>query len=159
MPNRPSTFSAMASASPMTRCSLQSSKISPGKSTTWITTKSDSRPTSAISEGSWWTSLASRSLPSWLTLGLNKPLPAIMHYSSPAPPMTKYDMTKIIAKHLGLPIQHVVPDANKPIVKPGQTERPENTQLATDALKELGVDTREDETFDEWWGRYIAETK
>ncbi|KAK1924800.1 hypothetical protein DB88DRAFT_486915 [Papiliotrema laurentii] len=90
---------------------------------------------------------------------LNKPLPAIMHYSSPAPPMTKYDMTKIIAKHLGLPIQHVVPDANKPIVKPGQTERPENTQLATDALKELGVDTREDETFDEWWGRYIAETK
>ena len=91
-----------------------------------------------------------------LIVDMDKSLPAILHYSSPAPAMTKYDMTKIIAKHLDLPIEHVIPDANKPEVKPGQTERPENTQLSSDSLLELGIDTREDNVFDEWWGKLIA---
>ena len=68
-------------------------------------------------------------------------------------------MTKIIAFHLGLPIDHIIPDTEKPVVKPGQTERPENTQLSTKGLKEIGVDTREDEGFAAWWASYLAETK
>jgi len=68
-------------------------------------------------------------------------------------------MTRIIAKHLSLPIDHVVPDSNRPVAKPGQTERPENTQLSTASLKELGIDTRENASFDEWWKTYVAETK
>jgi S-adenosylmethionine synthetase len=92
-------------------------------------------------------------------IGLDRPLPPILHYASPAPSLTKYQMTKIIAKHLELPIDHVIPDSEKPVLKPGQTERPENTQLSTTALKDLGVDVREDETFDNWWGKYVADTK
>jgi S-adenosylmethionine synthetase len=68
-------------------------------------------------------------------------------------------MTEIIAAHLSLPIHHVIPDASKPIVKAGQTERPENTQLSMKALSELGIDVREDESFGDWWGAYIKETK
>lgn len=94
-----------------------------------------------------------------LTRDLDRSLPGILHYSSPAPAMTKYDMTKVIAKHLNLPLDHVTPDADKPIVKPGQTERPENTQLGTDSLVELGIDTREDLTFDEYWGKLTAKNK
>lgn len=90
---------------------------------------------------------------------LEKPLPAILHYASPAPALTKYDMTKIIAKHLDLPIDHVKPDSARPVSKPGQTERPENTQLSTKSLEELGVDTREDADFETWWAKYIKETK
>jgi S-adenosylmethionine synthetase len=64
-------------------------------------------------------------------------------------------MTKIIAKHLSLPIDHVIADSNKPVVKPGQTERPENTQLSTQSLQDIGIDVREDMTFDSWWSRNI----
>lgn len=90
---------------------------------------------------------------------LEKPLPAILHYASPAPALTKYDMTKIIAEHLDLPIDHVKPDSARPVSKPGQTERPENTQLSTKSLEELGVDTREDADFETWWAKYIKVTK
>ena len=77
-----------------------------------------------------------------------------MHYTSPAPALTKYDMTRIIATALGLPYSHVIPDANKPEVKPGQTERPENTQLSTRSLQDVGIDTREDEAFEGWWKKW-----
>lgn len=70
--------------------------------------------------------------------------------------MTKYEMTKTLAKHLELPIAHVIPDTSKPIAG---TQRPEDATMSTKALKELGVDTREDEAFDPWWATYIAETK
>ena len=68
-------------------------------------------------------------------------------------------MTEIIASYFGLPISHVKPDREKPVVKPGQTRRPENTQLSTKALKELGVDTREDKAFADWWEAYVPELK
>ena len=77
-----------------------------------------------------------------------------MHYTSPAPAMTKYDMTRVIAQSLGLPIDHVKADANKPEVKPGQTERPENTQLSTRSLQDIGIDTREDVGFEAWWAEW-----
>jgi S-adenosylmethionine synthetase len=68
-------------------------------------------------------------------------------------------MTKIIAKHLDLPIKHIIADSDKPVTKPGQTERPENTQLSMRALEDLGVDVGEDESFDNWWANYIRDTK
>ena len=71
--------------------------------------------------------------------------------------MTKYDMTRTIASHLQKPIDHVIPDTEKPVVKPGTTERPENTQLSVTVLKELGIDTGEGKTFDAWWGGYLKE--
>lgn len=65
-------------------------------------------------------------------------------------------MTTIIASSLGLPITHVIPDRNKPETKPGQTERPENTQLGTKALQALGVDVGEEQAFEDWWKVWAA---
>ncbi|WRT67063.1 dTDP-4-dehydrorhamnose reductase [Kwoniella shivajii] len=86
---------------------------------------------------------------------VDKPLPPILHYATPSPALTKYDMTTIISKHLSLPIDHVIRDTNKP--GPEATPRPENTQLSTKALEELGIDVSERKTFDEWWKSYIGE--
>ncbi|OCF55330.1 dTDP-4-dehydrorhamnose reductase [Kwoniella mangroviensis CBS 10435] len=88
---------------------------------------------------------------------LDKPLPSILHYATPSPALTKYDMTQLIAQHLKLPIDHIIKDTNKP--GPDATPRPENTQLSTKALKELGVDVGERKRFGDWWGDYIAEGK
>ncbi|ORX39810.1 hypothetical protein BD324DRAFT_615077 [Kockovaella imperatae] len=90
---------------------------------------------------------------------LDKSLPPILHYASPAPALTKYNMTEIIGKHLGVSIDHVKADKEKPVVKPGQTQRPENTQLSTKALVDIGIDTREDKSFDDWWKAYAGELK
>ncbi|ADV20460.1 dTDP-4-dehydrorhamnose reductase [Cryptococcus gattii E566] len=85
---------------------------------------------------------------------LEQPLPPILHYASPAPALTKYDMTRIIAKHLNLPIDHVIKDITVPT---GATPRPENTQLSTKALKELGIDVSEKKAFEDWWAEYVKE--
>ncbi len=45
---------------------------------------------------------------------LSELVPSILHFASPAPPMTKHDMTRIIAFHLKLPIHHIIPDTSKP---------------------------------------------
>ncbi|WWD15848.1 dTDP-4-dehydrorhamnose reductase [Kwoniella shandongensis] len=83
---------------------------------------------------------------------LAKPLPSILHYTSPAPALTKYDMTTIIASVLSLPIDHVIRETSPP---PNATPRPENTQLSTKALKELGVDVSEKQAFADWWKEYV----
>ncbi|ODO03409.1 dTDP-4-dehydrorhamnose reductase [Cryptococcus wingfieldii CBS 7118] len=83
-----------------------------------------------------------------------QPLPAILHYASPAPMLTKWDMTRIIAKHLNLPIDHITKDTTEPS---GATPRPENTQLSNKALEELGIETREEASFEDWWAAYLKE--
>ena len=89
-----------------------------------------------------------------LTSGLEK-LPPILHYSSPHK-MTKYDMTKVIAEHLELPIGHVKADSNAP-PKPraGETPRPGNTELSVKALKDLGIDVSEAKSFKDWWASVL----
>lgn len=84
-------------------------------------------------------------------------LPPITHYRSPGPAYTKWDMTRIIAGHLGLPTTHITPVSTKPEIAPGQTERPWNTEISLKALEAIGVDTAEEKTFAEWWGAYLAE--
>ncbi|ORY33749.1 hypothetical protein BCR39DRAFT_519029 [Naematelia encephala] len=86
---------------------------------------------------------------------IDKPLPAILHYTSPAPAMTKYDMCTIIAKYLHLPINHIMPQTEKP-TGPGTTERPEDCTLSTTALSDFGIDTREDQVFEQWWSKEIG---
>ncbi|KAK8869876.1 dTDP-4-dehydrorhamnose reductase [Kwoniella newhampshirensis] len=83
---------------------------------------------------------------------LPKPLPPILHYSSPAPALTKYDMTVIIAAVLSLPINHIIKETSAPV---GATPRPENTQLSAKALRQLGVDVGEKQTFADWWKSYV----
>lgn len=85
-------------------------------------------------------------------------LPPILHYSTPAPPLTKYEMTQIIAKYLDLPIDHVVANTNPP-TGAAATQRPENSQLSNTKLKEIGIDTSEAQGFDSWWKEYCVEIK
>ena len=85
---------------------------------------------------------------------LDKELPAIVHYCSPAPAVTKYDITVIIADALGLPHSHVIKETTVPA---GATSRPENSQLSTKSLTELGVDTTEKVAFADWWKAYVKQ--
>lgn len=90
---------------------------------------------------------------------MDKPLPPIAHYRSSGPDMTKWDMTVVISKVLGLPVDHVTPQATKPVIQPGQTERPWNTELSVEGLKELGIETAEEVSFVDWFQAYLTETK
>lgn len=67
-------------------------------------------------------------------------------------------MTIIIAKHLGLPIDHVVANTAKPTGE-AATQRPENSQLSSKKLNEIGVDPGEAQGFDSWWKEYCAELR
>lgn len=72
--------------------------------------------------------------------------------------MTKYEMTQIIAKHLDLPIKHVVANTQPPTGE-AATQRPENSQLSSKKLEEIGVDVREGQGFDSWWKDYSVDIK
>ncbi|OCF41201.1 dTDP-4-dehydrorhamnose reductase [Kwoniella heveanensis CBS 569] len=83
---------------------------------------------------------------------LNKSLPPILHYGSPGTRTTKYGMCETIANALNLPIEHIIKDTAKPAAG---TSRPENAQLSTKLLKEIGVDVGERKDFDTWWKEYV----
>lgn len=51
-------------------------------------------------------------------------------------PLTKYEMTKIIAEIFDVPHSHISPD-NEPS---SGTPRPKNTQLSCEKLKALGIE-------------------
>ena len=85
-------------------------------------------------------------------------LPPILHYSTPAPPLTKYQMTQIIGKHLNLPTHHVKPNTEPP-TGAAATQRPENSQLSSNKLKEIGVDVGEAQAFESWWKECCVELK
>jgi S-adenosylmethionine synthetase len=72
--------------------------------------------------------------------------------------MTKYEMTEVIAKHLNLPIKHVIANTT-PATGQAAAQRPENAQLSTKKLEEIGVDVNESEGFDSWWKRYAEDLK
>lgn len=86
-------------------------------------------------------------------------LPAIVHFSAQQP-FTKYEMTQVIGKALGRDISHVIADATDPSSLPppadgkAPTPRPGNTQLSVKETEALGIDVREKQTFEEWWGQW-----
>ncbi|CAK9786934.1 NAD(P)-binding protein [Cutaneotrichosporon oleaginosum] len=79
-------------------------------------------------------------------------LPQVAQYRSPGRSYTKWDMTKVIAGALKLPIDHITPVSTKPT---NGTERPWNTELSLRSLEEAGVSTAEAKTFEEWWTAYL----
>jgi S-adenosylmethionine synthetase len=88
-----------------------------------------------------------------------KALPAITHFSAQNP-YTKYEMTRLIAQYLGLPIEHVVPDTTDPATLPNQTVlRPGNTQLSVDELDALGISAGEEKGFETWWREWAQRHK
>ncbi|BEI99088.1 hypothetical protein CcaverHIS631_0401310 [Cutaneotrichosporon cavernicola] len=67
-------------------------------------------------------------------------------------PYTKWDMTKVIAAALNLPLDHITPFSTKPT---NGTERPWNTELSIKSLEEAGISTAEAKTFEAWWTEYL----
>ncbi|EPQ52149.1 NAD P-binding protein [Gloeophyllum trabeum ATCC 11539] len=85
-------------------------------------------------------------------------LPPILHYSAPEP-FTKYEMCLIFAKILGLPHDHVVPDAEPP-TGAAATSRPRDCQLYTRETEDLGVEGGLGcSLFEEWWTEYLTKNQ
>ncbi|KAJ2833768.1 hypothetical protein FBU31_001859 [Coemansia sp. 'formosensis'] len=80
----------------------------------------------------------------------------IFHFSA-AEKMTKYDMCRVFARILGLEdhLQHLVPVTKKPAAEQVTASRPDNTQLSTEALEEIGVNVT-CVPFEQWWTGYIT---
>lgn len=55
-------------------------------------------------------------------------------------------------------MEHVIPNTT-PATGAAAAQRPENSQLGTKKLKEIGVDIGESEEFDSWWGKYAEDIK
>ncbi|KAJ2486747.1 hypothetical protein IWW47_005479, partial [Coemansia sp. RSA 2052] len=63
----------------------------------------------------------------------------VFHFSA-SEQMTKYDMCQVFARLLGMPdsLHHIAPITEKPAAEQ-MASRPDNTQLSTAALEEIGV--------------------
>lgn len=86
------------------------------------------------------------------------PLPRIIHYSG-AEVFTKYQICLIFAKILGLPHEHIIPDAEEP-KGDSAVGRPKDCQLdvsETEELeKKLGLGEGLKTTgFETWWQAYL----
>ncbi|KAI0093052.1 hypothetical protein BDY19DRAFT_882653, partial [Irpex rosettiformis] len=87
------------------------------------------------------------------------PIPPILHYSAEEP-FTKYEMCLVFAKILGLPHEHIIPDA-EPYTGAAATTRPRDCHLYTRETEDLLADygglgwT----PFEEWWEQHLKETQ
>lgn len=76
----------------------------------------------------------------------------ILHFSSQSKVYTKLDISKFYAQQLGIEdTSFLIPVREGP--KPGETRRPRDCHLSTEALKALGIDTKEEESFESWFSR------
>ncbi|PVF94272.1 NAD(P)-binding protein [Serendipita vermifera] len=88
-------------------------------------------------------------------IGLQKPLPSIIHYSA-GEPFTKYEMCLVFAQILGVSHDHI-----KPISTATQdgTVRPVNTQLDVRETESLFEGTGHESLgwngFEEWWRQHL----
>jgi S-adenosylmethionine synthetase len=83
-------------------------------------------------------------------------LPTILHFSSQSKVYSKLDMSNFLASCLGIDnaADFLVPVREGP--KEGETRRPRDCHLSNGALEELGIDTREEETFEQWFRRELS---
>lgn len=87
-------------------------------------------------------------------IGHRNPLPQVIHYSADEP-FTKYEICLVFAKILGLPHDHIIPDANPP-TGAGATTRPRDCHLSTTETEELGIEGGLGlSLFEEWWANYL----
>jgi dTDP-4-dehydrorhamnose reductase len=80
-----------------------------------------------------------------------KPLPEVLHFSSEAPPMTKWDMTRFFAEDvMGMSLEKLEPHDPSKDPDDGGVQRPYDTHLSSAALREIGVQVA-CEDFKGWW--------
>ena len=82
------------------------------------------------------------------------PLPRVLHFSS-EDRMTKYEMVKVLADIMALPVDGVTPDRDGGKPGPDGTPRPFDCHLDTAALKELGISV-DTVNFVAWWRRWVG---
>ncbi|KAF9652640.1 NAD-P-binding protein [Thelephora ganbajun] len=86
-------------------------------------------------------------------------IPPILHYSAPEP-YTKFEICLVFSGLLGMPIDHITPDADEP-TGAAAVSRPRDCQLYTRETEDLmesvgGLGTT---GFEEWWARYLGVNK
>jgi len=85
---------------------------------------------------------------------LKTPIPPILHYSGDEP-FTKYEICLTFAKILGLPHDHIIPNAEAPSAADATT-RPRDCHLYTRETEDLGVEGGLGlSLFEEWWTEYL----
>ncbi|TCD61464.1 hypothetical protein EIP91_008399 [Steccherinum ochraceum] len=82
-------------------------------------------------------------------------IPPILHFSAPEP-FTKYEMCLIFSRILGLPHDHIIPDANAP-TGAAATSRPRDCQLYTRETEDLveKYGGYQWTPFEEWWTQHL----
>ena len=86
----------------------------------------------------------------YLTLGLKKDTPPILHYSAEEP-YTKYEICLVFAKILSLSHNHITPDAEPPRGE-AVTTRPKDCHLYTKETEDLDVEGGLGlSSLEEWW--------
>ncbi|KAJ2809510.1 hypothetical protein H4R20_000011 [Coemansia guatemalensis] len=78
----------------------------------------------------------------------------VFHFSAKEK-MTKYEMCKSFASILGVDIQNRITPVNEKPAEP-VASRPENSQLSTEALEQIGISV-DCVTFYEWWSVYLKQ--
>ncbi|KZT71892.1 NAD(P)-binding protein [Daedalea quercina L-15889] len=89
------------------------------------------------------------------SLPSSKAIPPILHYSA-GEPFTKYEMCLVFARLLGVPHNHIIPDAEAP-KGDAATTRPRDCQLYTHETDDLmeGYGGLGWTPFEEWWQEYL----
>ncbi|KAI5854323.1 RmlD-like substrate binding domain-containing protein [Tricharina praecox] len=78
---------------------------------------------------------------------MEQDLPRVLQFSSEER-MTKYEICQTMADVAGLPLEHVVPNAENDLN--AAVQRPYDCHLSTQELKDLGIDVRTVK-FRDWW--------
>ncbi|KIV92734.1 dTDP-4-dehydrorhamnose reductase [Exophiala mesophila] len=81
-------------------------------------------------------------------------IPRVLHFSS-EDRMTKYEIVKILADIMDLPVDGVIPDRDGGKPGPDGTLRPFDCHLDTATLKELGISV-DTVNFVAWWRRWVG---
>ncbi|KAF6744720.1 hypothetical protein DFP72DRAFT_1018595 [Ephemerocybe angulata] len=82
------------------------------------------------------------------------PIPKVLHFSGDEP-YTKYEICLVFAKILGVPHDHINPNANAPSAEEATT-RPHDCRLDTQATERLGFENGLDlSLFEEWWTNHL----
>lgn len=83
-------------------------------------------------------------------------LPSVLHFSSQSKVWTKLEISYLFAKLLNITDTSFL-EPVKVGNQPGETRRPRDCHLSVDALKKIGIDCSEEESFEEWFTKNLTQ--
>jgi len=84
-----------------------------------------------------------------------KSLPSLVHFSSQSKVWTKLEISLFFAKQLGITDTSFL-EPVKVGNQPGETRRPRDCHLSVRALKKIGIDCSEEQSFEEWFTKDLS---